>query len=59
MADTLVVGSKIKAMVKAAGLRTGSDFLDGLSSRVKQIVQVAIEKVKTEGKKKTLGTEDI
>ncbi|MBI5597978.1 MAG: hypothetical protein HY928_18000 [Elusimicrobia bacterium] len=59
MAETLVVASKVKGMVKEAGLRTGGDFLDALSSRVAQIVSAAIEKVKAEGKKKTLGAEDL
>ncbi|MFH1725930.1 MAG: hypothetical protein ABII00_15075 [Elusimicrobiota bacterium] len=59
MGETVVIVSKIKAMVKAEGLRTGGDFIDGLSSRVNQIVSAAVEKVKTEGKKKTLGAEDL
>lgn len=59
MAETLVVVSKVKAMVKEAGLRTGGDFIDALSSRVNQIVSAAIEKVKADGKKKTLGVEDL
>lgn len=59
MAETLVVVSKIKSMVKEAGLRTGGDFIEALSNRVAQIVQASVEKVKTEGKKKTLGGEDL
>ena len=59
MAETLVVASKVKGIVKVAGLRTGGDFLDALSSRVAQIVSAAIEKVKSENKKKTLGAEDL
>ena len=59
MADTLVIVSKVKALVKGAGLRTGGDFIDGLSSRVNQIVAAAVEKVKNDGKKKTLGAEDL
>ncbi len=59
MAENLVVVSKIKAMVKGAGLRTGGDFVDALSSRVSQIIQAAIDKVKADGKKKTLGVEDL
>lgn len=59
MAETLVVVSKVKSMVKEAGLRTGGDFIEALSNRVAQIVQASVEKVKTEGKKKTLGGEDL
>ena len=50
MAENLVVVSKVKSLAKGAGLRTGSDFIDGLSSRVSQIVQAAIDKVKADGK---------
>jgi hypothetical protein len=59
MAENLVVVSKVKNMVKEAGFRTGGDFIDGLSNRVSQIVQAAIDKVKAENKKKTLGAEDL
>ena len=59
MADTLVVVSKIKKMVKDAGFRTGGDYIEGLSSKVEQMVKQSIEKVKQGGGKKTLGTEDI
>lgn len=59
MAENLVVVSKVKGMVKEAGFRTGGDFIDALSNRVSQIVQAAIDKVKAENKKKTLGAEDL
>lgn len=59
MAETLVVVSKLKKMVKEAGFRTGGDYIAGLSDRIGQIVQASIEKVKTEDKKKTLGAEDL
>jgi len=59
MAETFVVVSKIKKIVKEAGFRTGGDYVDALSSRVSQIVQASIEKVKNDGSKKTLGAEDL
>lgn len=59
MAENLVVVSKVKKMVKDAGLRTGGDFIEALSNRVNQIVQAGIDKVKAEGAKKTLGVEDL
>lgn len=59
MAENLVVVSKVKKMVKDAGYRTGGDFIDSLSGKIGQIVQAAVEKVKAEGKKKTLGAEDL
>lgn len=59
MADTLVVVSKIKKMVKESGYRTGMDYIGSLSTKVEAIVKESIEKVKSAGAKKTLGAEDI
>ncbi|MBI3548060.1 MAG: hypothetical protein HY078_03305 [Elusimicrobia bacterium] len=59
MAETLVVVSKVKKMVKEAGYRTGGDYIDSLSGKIDAMVKASIEKVKLDGKKKTLGAEDI
>ena len=59
MADTYVVVSKIKKQVKEAGYRTGMDYIENLSKKVGEIIQSSIEKVKSDGKKKTLGAEDL
>ncbi len=59
MAETLVVVSKIKKMVKDAGFRTGGDYIDSLSTRIEALVNASIEKVKADGSKKTLGAEDL
>jgi hypothetical protein len=59
MAETLVVVSKIKKLVKDAGLRTGGDFIDALSSKIEAAVKASVEKVQADGKKKTLGAEDL
>ena len=59
MADTLVVVSNIKKMVKEAGYRTGMDYIASLSTKVDAIVKESIEKVKNAGGKKTLGAEDL
>jgi hypothetical protein len=59
MAETLVVVSKVKKMVKDAGFRTGGDYIDALSGRISQLVNASIEKVKSDGSKKTLGAEDL
>ena len=59
MADVLVVVSKIKKVVKEAGLRTSSGYIEGLSKKVEDMVKVSIDKVKADGKKKTLGAEDL
>ena len=48
MAESLVVVSKIKKLVKEAGLRTGGDYIDALSCRITQIVQASVEKVKAD-----------
>ncbi len=59
MADTYVVVSKIKKVVKEAGFRTGMDYITSLSGKVESIVKESIEKVKSAGNKKTLGAEDL
>ncbi|MFN3550583.1 MAG: hypothetical protein ACK4WJ_02060 [Endomicrobiia bacterium] len=59
MSEILVVVSKVKKMVKQQGLRTGEDFIEKLSKKVEEIVNKAVQKVKQEGKKKTLGSEDL
>lgn len=59
MAEQLVVVSKVKKMVKDAGLRTGGDFIDALSNRINALVSAAVEKVKNDASKKTLGAEDL
>lgn len=59
MSEILVVVSKIKKMVKEQGLRTGEDYINSLSAKVEQMVKQSVEKVKAEGKKKTLGAEDL
>ena len=59
MSEVLVVVSKIKKVVKEQGLRTGEGFIEALSKKVEELVKQAIEKVKSEGKKKTLGAEDL
>ena len=59
MAETLVVVSKVKKLVKDAGFRTGADYIEALSARIRQTVEASVAKVQQDGKKKTLGAEDI
>jgi hypothetical protein len=59
MADTYVVVSKIKKVVKEAGLRTGGDYIEALSKKVDELVAASVNKVKADGSKKTLGAEDL
>jgi hypothetical protein len=55
----MVVVSKVKKMVKDAGYRTGSDYVDALSGKINALVAASIEHAKADGKKKTLGAEDL
>jgi len=59
MAEIMVVVSKVKKMVKEAGFRTGADYTASLSAKIEEIVKASIEKAKTAGNKKTLGSEDL
>jgi hypothetical protein len=59
MSETYVVVSKIKKKVKEAGFRTGKDYTDALSRKVEEVLNASIEKVRGDGKKKTLGAEDL
>ncbi len=59
MAENLVVVSKVKKMVKEAGLRTGGDYIDALSKKIEEIVNASVNKVKSDASKKTLGAEDL
>jgi len=59
MAEILVVVSKVKKLVKDAGLRTGEDFVSALSERVEAAVKASVTKVQTEGKRKTLAAADL
>ena len=49
----------IKKIVKEAGFRTGKDYTDALSRKIEEVVNASVEKVKMDGKKKTLGAEDL
>ena len=46
-------------LVKEAGFRTGGDYVDALSAKIEAAVKASISKVQAEGKKKTLGAEDL
>ena len=59
MSEVIVVVSKIKKMVKEAGFRTGGDYIDALSGKINAMISASIERVKADGKKKTLGAEDL
>lgn len=55
----LIVTSKVKALVKDEGLRSGKDFVEALSAKVRNIVDSAVQQTKADGRKITLGAEDV
>ena len=55
----LIVTSKVKGIIKEEGLRSGKDFVEALSACVHSIINSAIEQTKENGKKQTLGSEDV
>lgn len=59
MAENLIISSKIKKMVKDQGLRTGGSYITALSAKVEEIVNGSIAKLKQDGKRVTLGADDV
>jgi hypothetical protein len=55
----LIVTSKVKGLIKEEGLRSGKDFLEALSQHVRNIIDSAIQQTKEQGRKQTLGAEDV
>ncbi|MBN2067586.1 MAG: hypothetical protein JW744_03915 [Candidatus Diapherotrites archaeon] len=51
MGEVLVVGSKVKDAVKAAGCNTGGDFVPGLSAEVDALVKKAVKRCTANGRK--------
>jgi histone H3/H4 len=51
MAESLVVGSKVKDTVKAAGCNTAGDFADALSAEVACLIKKAAERAQANGRK--------
>lgn len=59
MADTFVVTSKIKKMVKErAGFNTSAEFIEALSQKVEKICLDAIEQARAD-KRKTIKSRDL
>ncbi len=57
MAETLVVQSKIREMIKAEGCSTSQDAIDSLSAEVTRIVKKAVERTKGNGRKTVKGSD--
>ena len=51
MADALVVGSKVKEAIKAEGMNTAGDVIEGLSAIVADLVKKAAARAKANGRK--------
>jgi hypothetical protein len=54
----LVVTSKVKALIKNEGMRSGKDFIDALSRKVNEMVMQACESTRQD-RRMTLGAEDV
>ena len=55
MGDSLVVGSKVKDAIKAAGCNTAGDAVDALSAIVADLVKKGAERAKANGRKTVRG----
>ena len=49
--EVLLVGSKVKAAIKAAGCNTGGDAIDGLNGWVHWLIGQATERAGANGRK--------
>ena len=58
MGDMLVVGSKIKAYIKAKGCHTSGDAISALSAKVEGILDTATERCKG-NKRSTVKPQDL
>ena len=48
--DTLVVGSKVKDLIKESDLRTDGDLIEALSDRVEGLLKSAMSRCKENGR---------
>jgi histone H3/H4 len=51
MAEMLVVVSKVKDAVKAAGCNVGGDFPEALSAHVEEQIKLAVKRAEANGRK--------
>lgn len=49
--DMLLVGSKVRQAIQAAGCNTGGDALDGLNGHVFWLIQQAAQRARENGRK--------
>ena len=48
--ENLVVGSKIKDLIKESDLRTDGDLMEALSGKVEQLLKEAMQRCKENGR---------
>lgn len=48
--EVLVVGSKVKDVVKGSGCQSSGDLIDAVSSRVHELLTSAVERAKENGR---------
>jgi hypothetical protein len=48
--EVLVVGSKVKDVIRAAGLRTSGDLVEALSEKVHSVLGEAVERAQKNGR---------
>ncbi|HET9886398.1 MAG TPA: hypothetical protein VFR10_02705 [bacterium] len=58
MAETLVIQSKIRDLIKAQDCSTSAEAIDAISAEVERLVQKAVERTKANGRK-TVKSSDI
>lgn len=49
--ETLVVGSKVKDVIRSAGLQSSGDLIQAVSDRVHDMLQAAIARAEGNGRK--------
>ncbi|MFQ5417036.1 MAG: hypothetical protein ACE5FL_08340 [Myxococcota bacterium] len=49
--DVLLIGSKVRAAIKATGCNTGGDAVDGLNAWVQWLIQQATKRARANGRK--------
>ncbi len=48
--EVVVVASKVKDVIKAAGLQSSGDLVDGVSDKVHEMIMAAIARAKANGR---------
>ena len=51
MGDMLIVASKLKESIKGQDMNTAGDAINGLNARVSEMVKMAVQRAKENGRK--------